>query len=76
MQAEKATAWLPGEASLLGLESVAVELVLDVCDPRLATPPLGAPAPQPARSVPAASSTAATQAAPLMLPVALIGGSL
>src|SRR6202020_3655481 len=35
----------------------------DVCAPRLATPPLGDPPPQPARSAPVSRSAAAAQAA-------------
>ena len=44
MHAEYATAWLPGEDSPPPVEPAAVELVVDVvevCVPRLATPPLG-----------------------------------
>jgi hypothetical protein len=53
MQAEYATAWLPGEDSPPPGEPAAVELVVDVvevCVPRLATPPVGELPPQPPTS--------------------------
>src|SRR5580658_337938 len=62
--AENATAWLSGEDSPppelpagRGAVVLVVE-VLDACDPRLATPPLGELPPQPATSTPAAISPA------------------
>src|SRR5271154_2885562 len=65
MHAEYATAWLPGEDSPPPVDPAAVELVVDVvevCVPRLATPPLGEVPPQPATSTPTATSAAVRQA--------------
>src|ERR1700683_839285 len=68
MQAEYATAWLPGEDELPDppLDPAAVELVdvLDACDPRLATPLVGELPPQPVTSTLRAMRAAARQAAP------------
>src|SRR5580658_6967960 len=66
IQAENATAWLPGEDSPPPGPAVgtpAVELVARVLDPRWATPPVGEPPPQPAASRPTAIGVAANTAA-------------
>src|ERR1700685_1921784 len=66
MHAAYATAWLPGEDSPPPVEPAAVELVVDVldaCDPRLATPPVGELPSQPVTSTARATKAAARAAA-------------
>jgi len=75
--AEYATAWLPGEDELPDppLDPAAVELVVDVfdvCEERLATPPLGDVPPQPATSRPRVTSAAVREAARVRPPGVLL----
>ncbi len=75
--AEYATAWPPGDAELLDppLDPAAVEFgvdVLDACDPRLATPPVGELPPQPATSTLRTTSAAVREAARARPPAALL----
>jgi hypothetical protein len=67
MHAAYATAWLPGEDSPPPGDPAAVELVVDVldaCEERLATPPVGELPPQPVTSTLRAMRAAARQATP------------